>query len=270
MTEWMSKLERAKRLLDAGALTPEEYEIEKARLLPRPEAGTSSEPEGATLWERGGHRLIAIALVAMLLGAFVFFAWSPPSTRSTKQEATPEADQAEPPQNVEEKVGTSAVEREPPLPELAAALPLRSWSRCEFEEPFRSLFARFDNQDTLRTDVESVSIPQVGHVKADVTRSPADMDSPEGPHEVTISLPIQGTWDGLRLSRIVLYDLEDAGYMYRQIRFLETPETVRSVLTRNDIPVPIPGEWKAVDAGEMWYFGLEAVPGGAALTCSYD
>lgn len=34
MQDWMSKLERAKALLDAGALTPEEFEAEKARLLP--------------------------------------------------------------------------------------------------------------------------------------------------------------------------------------------------------------------------------------------
>lgn len=34
MHDWMSKLERAKALLDAGALTPEEFEAEKVRLLP--------------------------------------------------------------------------------------------------------------------------------------------------------------------------------------------------------------------------------------------
>lgn len=35
MEDWIGKLERAKALLDAGALTPEEFEAEKARLLPR-------------------------------------------------------------------------------------------------------------------------------------------------------------------------------------------------------------------------------------------
>lgn len=35
MNEWMSKLERAKALFDAGALTQEEFEAEKFRLLPR-------------------------------------------------------------------------------------------------------------------------------------------------------------------------------------------------------------------------------------------
>lgn len=33
--DWIDKLERAKRLLDAGALTPEEFEAEKAKLLPQ-------------------------------------------------------------------------------------------------------------------------------------------------------------------------------------------------------------------------------------------
>lgn len=35
MQDWLIKLERAKDLLDAGALTPEEFDAEKARLLPR-------------------------------------------------------------------------------------------------------------------------------------------------------------------------------------------------------------------------------------------
>lgn len=35
MQDWISKLERAKALLDAGVLTQEEFEAEKARLLPR-------------------------------------------------------------------------------------------------------------------------------------------------------------------------------------------------------------------------------------------
>jgi len=35
MQDWMSKLERAKALFDAGGLTQEEFEAEKQRLLPR-------------------------------------------------------------------------------------------------------------------------------------------------------------------------------------------------------------------------------------------
>ena len=38
MSDWISELERAKRLLEAGALTQEEFEAEKLRLLPRPPA----------------------------------------------------------------------------------------------------------------------------------------------------------------------------------------------------------------------------------------
>ena len=35
MLDWIAKLERAKRLLDSGALTPQEFDAEKAKLLPR-------------------------------------------------------------------------------------------------------------------------------------------------------------------------------------------------------------------------------------------
>ncbi|MBM3335638.1 SHOCT domain-containing protein, partial [Candidatus Sumerlaeota bacterium] len=42
MTNWIDKLEQAKRLMDAGALTPEEFETEKAKLLPRPPQGLAN------------------------------------------------------------------------------------------------------------------------------------------------------------------------------------------------------------------------------------
>lgn len=89
MHDWMSKLERAKKLLDAGALTPEEFEAEKTRLLPRSSPanqqnhavnilGRGNEVDEAEDWDSepvpvNSSTKIGLALVlAMAIAATVF------------------------------------------------------------------------------------------------------------------------------------------------------------------------------------------------------
>lgn len=81
MQDWMSKLERAKALLDAGALTPEEFETEKARLLPAPlstytdwdEYSTSEPPEGIEPVPHSGFMKTAIvAVIVMVIATFAY------------------------------------------------------------------------------------------------------------------------------------------------------------------------------------------------------
>lgn len=66
MTDWIGKLEQAKRLLDAGALTPEEFEAEKLRLLPRnaPEQADSK----TTLSREAARRKITQSRTIIALG----------------------------------------------------------------------------------------------------------------------------------------------------------------------------------------------------------
>jgi len=59
MQDWMSKLERAKALLDAGALTPEEFEAEKARLLPSSSPAFVDQSEDIVADELEGNELSA-------------------------------------------------------------------------------------------------------------------------------------------------------------------------------------------------------------------
>jgi len=79
MTDWINKLEQAKRLLDAGALTPEEFEAEKLKILPRT-APIQVDPEMSP-WKRAAeHRnplspmIIALGVVPLILagGAVIF------------------------------------------------------------------------------------------------------------------------------------------------------------------------------------------------------
>jgi hypothetical protein len=84
MRDWISKLERAKALLDSGALTPEEFNAEKARLLPQ-SAAFSDRSELSVAEDSGKSkkscrdRLIRFAMVAALLvvvatAAYLMFA----------------------------------------------------------------------------------------------------------------------------------------------------------------------------------------------------
>jgi hypothetical protein len=76
MADWMSNLERANALLDAGVITPEEYEKEKARLLPisdsnlsRSEAVGSGPGYSSSL---GGKLAGGAVAAALALGAAYF------------------------------------------------------------------------------------------------------------------------------------------------------------------------------------------------------
>lgn len=78
MTDWIGKLEQAKRLLDAGALTPGEFEAEKLRLLPRTASEqTDSKPplsrEAARHKKTRHLTIIALGFVSLTLagGAIV-------------------------------------------------------------------------------------------------------------------------------------------------------------------------------------------------------
>jgi len=82
MQDWMSKLERAKALFDAGALTAEEFETEKARLLPAPlstyadrgEHIASQPLEEVEPTSRAG--VMKAAIIALIMGVIATFAYS--------------------------------------------------------------------------------------------------------------------------------------------------------------------------------------------------
>lgn len=99
MQDWISKLERAKALLDAGVLTQEEFEAEKARLLPKsPSAfvGKSERLPTDREEDRPGERprwisaaiLVGPATLIALL-AYLLLAVNPPNLTSKKPSSPP-------------------------------------------------------------------------------------------------------------------------------------------------------------------------------------
>lgn len=76
MREWMEMLERAKTLLDAGALTPEEFEAEKSRILPRRPPHEEDEVNGLEPGYRSHSlpkRLGVIVVACSVIGSIGFF-----------------------------------------------------------------------------------------------------------------------------------------------------------------------------------------------------
>lgn len=83
---------------------------------------------------------------------------------------------------------------------------------------------------------------------------------------VTSSLPLQGTWHGLQVSRIYR---EIQFHPYIEIRFLETPDHVREVLNRAGFVLPAIGERQVTSEPDDMESGQSVIPlpGGAALAC---
>lgn len=101
MHDWMSKLERAKALLDAGALTPEEFEAEKARLLPSSSStvvdqdehlavgSQEDEPSARTRWIKA--TIAAVLVIAIATLAYLLLADRSPKPTAKKAARLPTA-----------------------------------------------------------------------------------------------------------------------------------------------------------------------------------
>jgi hypothetical protein len=83
---------------------------------------------------------------------------------------------------------------------------------------------------------------------------------------VTATLPLTGTWHGLKVSRIYT---EVQFHRYFEIRFLEPPERIRQVLNEAGFVLPAVGERRVtseVHDFQSWQAVVE-LPGGGALAC---
>lgn len=114
MDDWMSKLERAKALLEAGALTPEEFEAEKARLLPKTsqsqsqsigqlhlgvdpsdqsEVDDENETYSSSYNSQARTKIVIAAIIALSIAAIGYFLIGSPSPQPSPNESL-EASQA--------------------------------------------------------------------------------------------------------------------------------------------------------------------------------
>ncbi|QGP79588.1 SHOCT domain-containing protein [Sphingobium sp. CAP-1] len=282
MNSQLEQLERLARLLDQGALTAEEFQAEKARLLgtgdKKSGAGeASSQPTSAPQQvapprPRRGAIVAALVIATTALGGgAAFYYFRQPPAHDAQNRPTPP--QREP----------TALPRLPisPMSEQAALtldrdIQFSNPSNCQASAATDSLFNRVLTPPN--GDVANIS-SQIIHVGGDrrevrpVLTKTDGSNAGEQIYEGTADFPQPATWHGLRVRGVTasLYVIPEADSTYtRQIRFLDDLATVRAALNKQGFAVPPPPQYSELhdDAcgGSMQ---IVSVPGGSALQCSW-
>lgn len=242
MTTDLSKLdglERLARLRDSGALTQDEFLTAKAELLAGPETGQQGDHR------RRLHVILAVLGIAIVIGIGAVF-WHRSHVKSV-----PESDLTE--QNPTDE-GQAEMKAEP-LTSLDSILKFSK--NCELGPLLEKIHGGM-------LDSNPIDIPGFGSVQPTVRRWRND----EGGINYTSSLPLRGRWHGLKVSRLFEEGLEQTDGVSFQIRFLEDPAHVRTVLNNLGFDLPSVGKFREIPSEDgNSVIGVRAVTGGASLAC---
>lgn len=287
MNDWISKLERAKALFDAGGLTTDEFEAEKARLIPRsafPEPAENQEEQnlnGVFPQEDESETLEFVhkgflgtrhkSWIFLGLGgavmAFLFYVfWPANSDIAVKAPKSREV----------AKIPTKVVEKppEPKIVSLDSTLKFSSPSECIAEGTLEKVYLKLDKamengggSYTVKLDEYEEALP----VQARVEKDSEEIES----RSASVRLPLGTTWHGLKLSRIkadwYLPPETDSSYS-RSINFLQTPREVQNVLNGLGFNAPLDPDYSELpdtynSCGGAMY--IQKIPGGSSLSCGW-
>jgi hypothetical protein len=283
MENQLEQLERLARLRDRGALTPEEFLAEKARLLGTSDvqtpvqqaAGEANTPQPPSASPRR-HRVPMIAAsvvaVAALGGGAAFYSLRQPSIPA-------QAVQSQPMPQPEVAIASPPLVPAPPEPsQLALEDDLRfsDPANCQASATTEALFNRIltpPNGDvaniaskTIRVGVDRIEVTPI------MTKTAGDNEG-ERVFEGVANVLQPATWHGLRVRGISasLYAVPEAGSTYtRQIRFLDDPDTARAALNKLGFNIPrFPEYAKLHDDSCGGSMQVVAAAGGSALQCSW-
>lgn len=272
MPDWMGKLERAKGLLDSGALTPEEFEREKARLLhdeTELEAGTEEGEESGFGWSKMALILACVMVVLFVAHWLWNYAHTTPSAENSGFSVPGLTDS--PPAAAEEEA-TEAAHAEPS--DLSSTLRFSDPSQCTAGGTLEKVFAKLDSAMNTQSKSQVVKLDEFADgFRVDISQTKNADGALDQSAEIKFD---QATnWNGLRLSRIRAHLIappeSDSSYS-RIFTFREGPERVRSALSQLGISAPLePGyselsDGQSVCGGSMY---IEAISGGAALNCGW-
>ncbi|MEA2998616.1 MAG: hypothetical protein QOK17_449 [Sphingomonadales bacterium] len=216
----LRNLERLGQLRQSGLLTGIQYEAEKRRLL---------EDDGR------GHRaaMLAIGLlvVVAVAGYLAFKAW--PRFRAA---APPTASSTAPVAVVPSKTLATRGAATPPAPALRSldkVLAFANPHTCAFGKRLDSIFdamARWSDKANRMVGDETIRIPEIeASIRSSFHRTPHE----DGTVEYEASLPIQGTWLGLKVTRLTTAGYEQSDNLAWAIEFDEPPAHVRSALNEH-------------------------------------
>ncbi|MGH7948101.1 MAG: SHOCT domain-containing protein [Candidatus Binataceae bacterium] len=262
-------MERAKHLLDSGALTPEEFEAEKARLLGNNMIvdADSHEPEKFGI-SRRTRAFIATCVAAGLIGLVMLWSksGSAPSTSSSDLSVQRDSMLASPTEEPSSTPSAAATV------DLSNTLQFSTPSQCTAAGTLEKVFAKLDTARDAQSTSATVKLDEFADGLPVRVEQATDRDGVvEQSSEIGFTREVD--WNGLRLSRIrtnlVAPPETDSSYS-RILTFRDEPETVRLNLARLGFAAPLAPSYAELrdDAcGGTMYVG--AVSGGAALYCGW-
>ncbi|HQV05033.1 MULTISPECIES: SHOCT domain-containing protein [unclassified Novosphingobium] len=288
MSDWIEQLERLTRLHKDGALTDEEFALQKARLLegqaaavgretaaaePAPAAMASAPGEGSNYEESVRPRWplfagIGAVVVAVVAGAAWFGSGIVPDSGLTQPGPAATATVAG------ADVATDAATEAPVPVALDGTLAFASPSLCQagdtLERVYKKLEAGMDlgSGRGLTVALDAYDTPLPITAKNGKDKDGAETASAE------LRFPATTTWHGLKLSRITssrYYPPETDGSDTRTVNFLEPPEKVKRTLARLGFGVPVTPDYAPIDSGEGCggAMQIEKRDGGSALVCTW-
>jgi hypothetical protein len=272
MTEWMIKLGQAKKLLDAGALTPEEFDRRKSFLLPSIAAITDDSPahedgfatpiDSRWKWIVAGVGVACLGLATYSV-QFPAFSGARPAPAKTEEFI---------PQTTPGPSATPTMAKAPAAIDLNETLRFASPSECKAGDTLERIFAKFD------TAMEKGSRGLLVQLDAFPNGLPVSAQSNtdhEGGHSASaeIKFPAGTTWHGLRLSRLTAERIsppESDSTYGRTLNFLEPASKVQKTLNAMGFDVKRAPDYVEL-ADDVCGGSMQIVPlpGGSALTCGW-
>ncbi len=160
----------------------------------------------------------------------------------------------------------------PEVPNLDNVIKFSAPSDCSMTPATQKLFdglINFDPETYVGSRGGDVNIPGFPiSLTPTFSRKVGQGDNPNV-RDNEATLPIAGTWHGLKVSKIRVRLMEESSFWEHQIRFLEPASRVRTTLNNLGFNLPSVGDFRkftgpdAVSAG----IGVEEIAGGSALYC---
>jgi hypothetical protein len=271
VTDWIRKLEQTKHLLDIGALTQDEFNQEKARLLGTDEASIDIEEGRDEVISFRRRKLIALGLVIafFVIGHFIWnFAFVADDSADSAFDIPAVAGATV--EDPEELAETVAAEQA----DLSSSLTFSDPMNCTASGTLQKVFVKLDSAMDSQMKNQTVRLDELADA---LNVSVAQTKDGDGVLDQTADIKFDGEviWNWLRLTRIKTHLVAppdtDSSYS-RLLFFREEPETVRRALASIGLHAPLEPAYAELNDGESVCGGamsIKPVQGGSALVCGW-
>ena len=264
MVEHLEVLERLARLRENGVLSDEEFAAEKKRIL---EGADWRQPDKVTLgkspapgrfgaWLRKRRWALAGGAGALAVGGLLAYLILLDVNDAAIAEKDGNAVAPKAKDGDEEGSGR----------DLTSLIAFNDPAKCVSGEALRTLVGEMAARQPGGTPAP-VEVPGTDERLSPGVRNMSVEGSRTG--AVVAQLPLDGTWQGLRVTALRTVSWPGTEIRTMQLRFNATPDQARRILNEQRFELPPVGETRraALDGNRVALLGVEDVPGGAALTC---